>query len=633
VSGRRTLAVHRVTLRSDRLPEAFDGLRIAQFTDLHIGTLVDPDREMRALVDSLNALRPDLVIFCGDLVNIRYTELDSTAMRLLGGIRSRYGTFSITGNHDTGNYVRDTLSLPPATNIAALVERQRAMGWRVLDNETVYLRRGDDSIALSGISYDRSLARQRHDRTLPGYDFGTTYRDVPQELYNITAAHIPQLWEQILDAGYGDLTLSGHVHSMQCKIRLFGRAFSPAQLMYRHWSGPYEKQGRTHLYQRRHRICRISHADRCESRNNPVRITTMNVYASVALSGDGYMDDRSPRRLILSTPADWRDVMRLRAWADAILVGAETVRRDDRSLGARRSVPPGAPCGKPAGRPREGHAEPFAATRPRVELLHRRLGRTDRLHRQRCRIAARNSGRNRPYPRPFGGEDPHRTGKAGLRTAARRGRPAHTRPFFCGGARRHAPHGRQSRRPRRRPARPPFRTAFRSGTCPAAPTAGGMEVTTYTLHPDRTEEDLHYLRQAIALSRRCTPCATSYRVGAVIVIRSGDRFTGYTHETSPTHHAEQEAILKATAAGADLHGASIYSSMEPCSTRSSEPESCSELILRHGFSRTVFALYEPSCFVCCEGAVRLRKGGVEVRVYPQLAGEVRAINGHLGLHE
>lgn len=112
-------------------------------------------------------------------------------------------------------------------------------------------------------------------------------------------------------------------------------------------------------------------------------------------------------------------------------------------------------------------------------------------------------------------------------------------------------------------------------------------MTTYTLHPDRTEEDLHYLRQAIALSRRCTPCATSYRVGAVIVTRSGDRFTGYTHETSPTHHAEQEAILKATAAGADLHGASIYSSMEPCSTRSSEPESCSELILRHGFSRTV----------------------------------------------
>lgn len=160
----------------------------------------------------------------------------------------------------------------------------------------------------------------------------------------------------------------------------------------------------------------------------------MNVYASVALSGDRLYGRSVAPATILSTPADWREVMRLRAWADAILVGAETVRRDDPSAHrARRSAPPGAPCGKPAGRPREGHAEPFAATRPRVELLHRRLRRTDRLHRQRCRIAARNSGRNRPYPRPFGGEDPHRTGKAGLRTAARRGRPAHTRPFFCGG--------------------------------------------------------------------------------------------------------------------------------------------------------------------------------------------------------
>lgn len=244
-SGRRTLVVNRVVLHSERLPEAFDGLRIAQFTDLHIGTLVDPAGEIDALVDSLNALHADLVIFCGDLVNIRYTELDSQAMHRLGGIRSRYGTFSITGNHDTGNYIRDTLAIPPEANIAALLERQRAMGWRMLDNETVYLRRGDDSIALSGVSYDRALVHHRHDRTLPEYDFGETYLDVPKTLYNITAAHIPQLWEQIRAAGYGDLTLSGHVHSMQCKIRLFGYAFSPARLLYRHWSGRYEEQGRT----------------------------------------------------------------------------------------------------------------------------------------------------------------------------------------------------------------------------------------------------------------------------------------------------------------------------------------------------------------------------------------------------
>ena len=103
----------------------------------------------------------------------------------------------------------------------------------------------------------------------------------------------------------------------------------------------------------------------------------------------------------------------------------------------------------------------------------------------------------------------------------------------------------------------------------------------------------------------------------------------HTHETSPTHHAEQEAVRKALDAGADLRGATIYSSMEPCSQRSSEPESCTQLILRHGFARVVFAAYEPSCFVCCRGARMLREAGVDVRVYPEMAGGVREANAHV----
>ena len=128
---------------------------------------------------------------------------------------------------------------------AELIRKEEAMGWCVLDNRTVYLRCGGDSISLSGITCDRRLNRQRHDRRLPDFDFGSTYRDVPASVFNITVSHIPQLWDEILDAGYGDLTLSGHVHGMQCKIRLFGRSFSPAQWMYERWSGRYEERGRT----------------------------------------------------------------------------------------------------------------------------------------------------------------------------------------------------------------------------------------------------------------------------------------------------------------------------------------------------------------------------------------------------
>lgn len=157
----------------------------------------------------------------------------------------------------------------------------------------------------------------------------------------------------------------------------------------------------------------------------------------------------------------------------------------------------------------------------------------------------------------------------------------------------------------------------------------GMQVTTTTLHPDTTEEDLRELKAAIDESRKCTPDMGSYCVGAVVLTADGSRFTGYTHETSPTHHAEQEALKKAIEAGAVLRGATIYASMEPCSTRKSEPKSCTQLILEHGLKRVVFACYEPSKFVRCDGACTLRAAGVDVRVYPDLAEEVLKINGHL----
>ena len=112
-----------------------------------------------------------------------------------------------------------------------------------------------------------------------------------------------------------------------------------------------------------------------------------------------------------------------------------------------------------------------------------------------------------------------------------------------------------------------------------------MEIRTWRFHPNTREEDLCLLRRAIELSLQSPPSPTSYRVGAVVRTARGELFTGYTHETSPTHHAEQEAVAKALAAGAELRGAAMYSSMEPCSRRSSEPESCSAMMLRLGFAR------------------------------------------------
>lgn len=243
--GRTRIHVNRVEICSERIPEAFDGYRFVQITDTHVGTLVRPGRELTRLADSVNALRPDAVFFTGDLVNIRAEELDERVMALLRRIEGP--VWSVTGNHDVGTYIKDSVRFPAADEAREVVARQRSMGWNVLEDTTVYLRRGADSISLTGLSFDPALRERRHDRDLPGTAIPSAYSGIPDSLYNITLVHIPQLWEQIVEAGYGDLTLVGHVHSMQFKIRPWGRGWSPAEWIYKHWSGRYDT-GRHTLY-------------------------------------------------------------------------------------------------------------------------------------------------------------------------------------------------------------------------------------------------------------------------------------------------------------------------------------------------------------------------------------------------
>lgn len=244
-AGRSRIEVDRLEVASRTLPAAFDSLRIVQITDIHVGSLVAPARELRRLADSVNALKPDLVAFCGDLVNIRYTELDAEARRILGSISAPLGVYSVLGNHDVGTYIKDSLSLPAEVNTRRLVALQEAMGWRILRDTTVWLRRGGDSISLSGISFDPALRERRHDRRLPVPPLDDIYRSLPAGGWNLTLSHLPQNWDAILASGRGDLTLAGHVHAMQLKVRLFGHSYSPARLMYPRWSGRYDEQGRT----------------------------------------------------------------------------------------------------------------------------------------------------------------------------------------------------------------------------------------------------------------------------------------------------------------------------------------------------------------------------------------------------
>jgi diaminohydroxyphosphoribosylaminopyrimidine deaminase/5-amino-6-(5-phosphoribosylamino)uracil reductase len=144
---------------------------------------------------------------------------------------------------------------------------------------------------------------------------------------------------------------------------------------------------------------------------------------------------------------------------------------------------------------------------------------------------------------------------------------------------------------------------------------------------DRYVEDRRWLSTAIALSWSCPPADTAYSVGAVIVDAGGQELSrGYSRDDAPILHAEESALAKLAGTGADLSGATIYSTMEPCSTRRSGPRTCTELIIAAGLRRVVMGLREPANFVDCVGLEALRAAGVEVVMIPDFDAEVRAVN-------
>jgi diaminohydroxyphosphoribosylaminopyrimidine deaminase/5-amino-6-(5-phosphoribosylamino)uracil reductase len=141
--------------------------------------------------------------------------------------------------------------------------------------------------------------------------------------------------------------------------------------------------------------------------------------------------------------------------------------------------------------------------------------------------------------------------------------------------------------------------------------------------------DRHWLALAVELSRRCPPSATAFSVGAVVVADGREIARGHSRETDAHVHAEEAALAKLDADDERLRRATIYTSLEPCSTRRSRSDTCTQLILRAGIPRVVFAWREPEVFVDCHGAEDLRASGVEVVEMPELADAVRAVNAHL----
>lgn len=145
-----------------------------------------------------------------------------------------------------------------------------------------------------------------------------------------------------------------------------------------------------------------------------------------------------------------------------------------------------------------------------------------------------------------------------------------------------------------------------------------------------SESDRRRLKAAIELSRLSPPADSHYAVGALITDADDNVLaTGYTAEGDLHNHAEEAALAKLAGRDIDLSGATVYTSLEPCTTRQSRPLSCTDLIIRAGIGRVVLALREPSVFADCHGVEDLTAAGVEVIEMPELGHLVTGVNAHI----
>jgi 5-amino-6-(5-phosphoribosylamino)uracil reductase len=357
------------------------------------------------------------------------------------------------------------------------------------------------------------------------------------------------------------------------------------------------------------------------------------VLLSCATSADGYLDDASPRRLILSGPADLDRVDEVRAGCDAILVGAGTIRRDDprllirdprrRARRAARGLPehparvtltatgdldpqarffaPGAPrlvyCARSALAPARARLGGSAVLIDAGDPLSLEHVFSDLAERAVARLLV--EGGARLLGQLLAGD------LADELTLA-------IAPFFVA----------DPEAPRLNVPAPPDRM-----TLAEAGRIEEMAVLRYLLGPGGP--DHRFLRWAIELSRLCPPSESAFSVGAVIVAEDGEVLaTGFSREQEDHDHAEEVALRKL---GPDprLRHATIYSSLVPCGARASRPLTCVQHIIAAGIPRVVFAWREPPLFAKGDGADQLRAAGVSLTEVPALSPRAESVNAHL----
>jgi len=241
ISGAHDYRVKRITLKLPNLPRQFDGIRLAQISDIHSGSFFNKTA-VKGGVEMVMSEKPDMIFFTGDLVNNESTEVNEY-LDVFNKLKAPLGVYSVTGNHDYGDYKNWSSNDAKQQNFEGLIEAHRLLGFDLLMNENRIIEEGGEKLAIMGIENwgaGRFSKYGKLDQAYKGTDEAST---------KILLSHDPSHWDAQVRPQYHDidLMLSGHTHGFQFGVELGNFKWSPSQYAYKQWAGLY-KEDNQYLY-------------------------------------------------------------------------------------------------------------------------------------------------------------------------------------------------------------------------------------------------------------------------------------------------------------------------------------------------------------------------------------------------
>ena len=240
ISGAHDYRVKRVTVKLPNLPKSFDGIKLAQISDIHSGSFFNKTA-VKGGVEMLMNEKPDFVFFTGDLVNNETKEVHDY-IDILSKVKAPLGVFSVTGNHDYGDYQPWATKEAKNKNFQDLVQAHKLLGYDILMNEHRFIEIGGEKIAILG-NENWGTKFSQHGK------LDQAYNGTEEAAVKLLLSHDPSHWDAQVRKLYPDIDMmfAGHTHGFQFGVEIGNFKWSPSQYAYKQWAGLY-KEDNQYLY-------------------------------------------------------------------------------------------------------------------------------------------------------------------------------------------------------------------------------------------------------------------------------------------------------------------------------------------------------------------------------------------------